>query len=340
MNTALRVPNGLTGLGNDRGMTLTILGCGTLGIAILSGILSSLTEASTAPSPAYPDSGTATPTTEGPPQRTPTNFIACVRRPESAKRIKLAVQEYRPGVMVLQNENVRGVEAADVVILGCKPYMVADILLQEGMKEALAGKLLISICAGVPVEQMSRVLYGQNYPADNPQDACTLVRVMPNTAALVRESMTVIATNTPPLPSELSTLVDWIFTRIGRVVHLPPAMMDVSTALCGSGPAFLALMLESLADGAVAMGLPRAEAQLMAAQTMRGTAGLVQHGEHPALVREKVSTPGGCTIGGLLVLEEGRVRGTVARSVREATVVAAQLGKGISGVNGTRFERQ
>lgn len=262
-----------------------------------------------------------------------------MRRPESAKRIKLAVQDYRPGVTVLQNENVRGVEAADVVILGCKPYMVADILLQEGMKEALAGKLLISICAGVPVEQMGRVLYGANYPLELPKDACTLVRVMPNTAAVVRESMTVIATNSPPLPAELSALVDWIFTRIGRVVHLPPSMMDVSTALCGSGPAFLALMLESLADGAVAMGLPRAEAQLMAAQTMRGTAGMVQHGEHPALVREKVSTPGGCTIGGLLVLEEGRVRGTVARSVREATVVAAQLGKGISGVNGTRFER-
>ncbi|KAH0556390.1 Pyrroline-5-carboxylate reductase [Trichoglossum hirsutum] len=113
--------------------------------------------------------------------------------------------------------------------------------------------------------------------------------------------------------------------------------MDASTALCGSGPAFFALILEAIADGAVAMGLPRAEAQLMAAQTMKGTAGMVLGGEHPALVREKVGTPGGCTIGGLLVLEEGRVRGTVARAVREATVVAGQLGRGVQGVNGTRF---
>ena len=113
--------------------------------------------------------------------------------------------------------------------------------------------------------------------------------------------------------------------------------MDASTALCGSGPAFFALVLEAMADGAVAMGLPRAEAQLMAAQTMKGTAGLVLNGEHPAMVREKVSTPGGCTIGGLLVLEEGSLRGTVARGVREATVVASQLGKGMQGVNGTRF---
>jgi pyrroline-5-carboxylate reductase len=163
------------------------------------------------------------------------------------------------------------------------------------------------------------------------------VRAMPNTASLIRESMTVIGSTTPPLPAQTMGLVTWIFKRIGEVVYLPPSTMDACTALCGSGPAFFALMLEAAIDGAVAMGLPRAEAQRMAAQTMRGTAGLVLNGDHPALLRDKVSTPGGCTIGGLLVLEEGRVRGTVARAVREATVVASQLGKGVQGVNGTRF---
>lgn len=236
---------------------------------------------------------------------------------------------------MLQNDNIKGVKEADVIILGCKPQMVKDILEVDGMREALRGKLLISILAGVPVEQIHEILYGDVKMSID--DRCRIVRVMPNTASLVRESMTVIATTTPPLPPELNSLVTWIFSRIGKVVHLPPSLMDASTALCGSGPAFMALVLEAIADGAVAMGLPRAEAQLMAAQTMRGTAALVQNGEHPALVREKVSTPGGCTIGGLLVLEEGRVRGTVARAVREATVVASQLGKGVQGVNGTRF---
>lgn len=224
------------------------------------------------------------------------------------------------------------------MLLGCKPQMVQDILDVEGMREALKGKLLISILAGVPVSQIEEVLYGSVSHKDPEEEGrCRIVRVMPNTASLVRESMTVIATSRPPLPPKLNALVTWMFTRIGRVVNLPPSLMDASTALCGSGPAFMALVLEAIADGAVAMGLPRAEAQLMAAQTMRGTAGLVLNGEHPALVREKVSTPGGCTIGGLLVLEEGRVRGTVARAVREATVVASQLGKGVQGVNGTRF---
>lgn len=225
-----------------------------------------------------------------------------------------------------------------MVLLGCKPQTVADILNEEGMRDALKGKLLISILAGVPVSQIEDILYGDISTGDpEAEGRCRIVRVMPNTASLIRESMTVIATSSPPLPPHLDSLVTWMFTRIGRVVHLPPSAMDASTALCGSGPAFFALILEAIADGAVAMGLPRAEAQLMAAQTMRGTSGLVLNGEHPALVREKVSTPGGCTIGGLLVLEEGRVRGTVARSVREATVVASQLGKGVQGVNGTRF---
>ena len=127
-----------------------------------------------------------------------------------------------------------------------------------------------------------------------------------------------------------------MFTRIGRIVRLPPDEMDASTALCGSGPAAFALVLEAIADGAVAMGLPRAEAQVMAAQTMRGCSGLVRNGEHPAMLKDKLSTPGRCTIGGLMVLEEGAIKGTVARSVREATVVASQLGGGKKGVNGTR----
>ena len=222
------------------------------------------------------------------------------------------------------------------MLLACKPYNLSAVLQEEGIREALAGKLLISILAGVSVSQIENTIYGEASIFDK-GDRCRIVRVMPNTASLIRESMTVIATSDPPLPQSLEALVSWIFTRIGRVVHLPPASMDASTALCGSGPAFFALVLEAMADGAVAMGLPRAEAQLMAAQTMRGTAGLVLNGEHPAMVREKVSTPGGCTIGGLLVLEEGSLRGTVARGVREATVVASQLGKGKQGVNGTRF---
>ena len=289
-----------------------------MGKAILKGILTSQ-----APSPS------------GTPSQTPTRFIACVTRDVSAQSIKDEISPLTSSLRVLQNENLNGVREADVVILGCKPQMVKTVLGGKEMAEALSGKLLISILAGVPESQIREILAGN--PLVSGSEPCRVVRVMPNTASAIGESMTVIATSSPPLPDDLSLLVQWIFTRIGRVVQLSPHLMDASTAVCGSGPAFFALMLEAMIDGGVAMGLPRKEAQVMAAQTMKGAAGLVLEGEHPALLRDKVSTPGGCTIGGLLVLEEGRVRGNIARAVREATDVASQLGKGVTGVNGTRF---
>jgi len=302
----------------------------------MSGIMSTLEELSAGISRRHFVSGQSEPPTPSGdfPLRLPSRFIACVRRKESEKRIHQALKRYSTPFKVCVNDNVSAVQDADVVLLGCKPQMFREILSENGMRQALANKLLITILAGVSGEMIEQQLYGS---MNLPEDACRVIRAMPNTASLVRESMTVIANPSPPLPPEWSNFVTWTFSRIGRVVHLPPSALDASTALCGSGPAFMALVLEALADGGVAMGLPRAEAQLMAAQVMMGTAGLVMSGEHPAILRDKVSTPGGCTIGGLLVLEEGRVRGAVARAVREATVVASQLGKGVVGVNGTRF---
>lgn len=173
-------------------------------------------------------------------------------------------------------------------------------------------------------------------PATEGQSESTkVIRATANTAAVVRDSMTVIAERALKMPQELVAVVDWIFTRTGRVVHLPPSSMTNPTALCGSSAAFLALMLVSLSDGAVAMGLPRAEAQLMVPRTMRGTTDMILVGEHPALIRDKVSTLGGCTIRGRLVLEEGCIWGTVARGVREVVLLTSQLGKaGVGGVVG------
>jgi len=316
-----------SGSNADSGLTLTILGCGNLGIAILSGVLLSLRDTQTS----------NTKSEEENPERLPSRFLACVRSDKSVKKIEQTLGELSKSVKVVQNDNVSAVTEADVVILGCKPWMIKDVLGADGIRDALKGKLLLSICAGVPVSQLQTALYGKaSDEILEKTGECRIVRALPNTASAIRESMTVIATSTPPLPPKLSTLVTWIFKQIGEVVYLPPSAMDAATALCGSAPAFFALMLEATADGALAMGIPRAEAQFMAAQAMRGAAGLVLNGEHPAILRDKISTPGGCTIGGLLVLEEGGVRGTVARSIREATVVASQLGKGVQGVNGTR----
>lgn len=300
-----------------------------MGIAVAGGIMASLESS---------QSSSSTSDVDSLPPRLPTRFNACVRTHSS--RVEKELGHYKAPLTVYKNDNVSAVRDSDIVLLGCKPWMLSDILGQEGMVDALKGKLLISILAGVSVEQIERTLYPSNGGGRGEilrRGGCTVVRAMPNTASAVREGMTVIATTDPPLADDQLAIVKWMFSQIGLVSVLESKLMDVSTALCGSAPAFVALVIEALADGAVAMGMPRQEASMMAAQAARGTTGLVlKGGEHPAVLREKVSTPGGCTIGGLLVLEEGAVRGSVSRAVREATVVASQLGKGVQGVNGTR----
>ncbi|KAH7162446.1 pyrroline-5-carboxylate reductase dimerization-domain-containing protein [Dactylonectria estremocensis] len=318
-------------------LTMAVLGCGTMGVAILSGILTSLSEMQGPKPLQQPRSGASTPMEEVP-QRLPSRFIACVNTAAGAKRVKGTLWEHSSVLKVVHNENLAAVQQAEVVLLSCKAGSVKEILSEHGIAKALHGKLLISVAAGVTVEDIEIALHGAVPSKDPAEDGrCRIVRAMCNTAAVIRESMTVVATTNPPLDPATEGLVTWIFKRIGEVAYLPAANMDASTALCASGPAFFALVLEAAIDGAVAMGIPRVDAQRMAVQTMRGMTGLVQNGEHPALLREKNCTSGGCTIGGVLVLEEGRVRGTVARAVREAAVVASQLGKGAEQVNGTRF---
>lgn len=291
--------------------TFTVLGCGTMGVAILSGIISSLTSLR---SGTNTPNGLLFPDSDPTPSQLPSKFIACVKRPQSAERVRNALGNL--GVKVLQQANVEGVKAADMILLGCKPQMCEEILKAEGMQEALEGKLLVSILAGVKIAQLKALC-----PAST-----RVVRAMPNTASKIREGMTVIAIEDTIPPLERS-LIQWIFSQIGKSLILSEKHMDACTALCGSGPAFCALIVEAMADGGVMMGLPRAEAQMMAAQTMQGAARMVLSGQHPAIIREQVSTPAGCTIGGLLVLEDGKVRSTIARTIQEATNLARSLGE-------------
>jgi len=159
-----------------------------------------------------------------------------------------------------------------------------------------------------------------------------VIRAMPNTPCKIREGMTVISTFPPNYPTEnLETdrkIAINIFSSIGRVLFLEEKHFDVSTAIGGSGPAFVCLFLEAMADGGVMMGLPRAEALEMAAQTLQGAARMVlQEGTHPAQIRDSVTTPGGTTIAGLHALEEGRVRYSIARCIQAATERATLLGQ-------------
>ena len=212
-----------------------------------------------------------------------------------------------------------------MVVLAVPPSAAEGVLSMPGMREAMEGKLLVSILAGVTVAQIEGMLFGDGrYGTAN---CCKIVRVMPNTACAIQQSMTLIMEPSPPLSPAMSHLVTWIFSRVGEITHVTPALMDAGTALCGSSPAFFALMLEAVADGAVTMGIQRSEALKMAAHAMQGTARLVLAGEHPAIIREKVTTPGGSTIRGCLVMEEGRLRATLANALIQATVAASRQGQ-------------
>ncbi|KAL8735109.1 MAG: hypothetical protein Q9166_000985 [cf. Caloplaca sp. 2 TL-2023] len=336
------------GVGSSSPKTLTILGCGTLGSAILFGLLASSADdalnnrlrnsADLKQEKGFVNGHTHDVLEEDHDDlQKPSRILACVRTEESAARLKkeLAGVQHPLSVTIIRGENVRAVQAADTILLGCQPQDLVSCLGAPAMKKALRGKLLISILAGVTIPQIEEVVgptetkatakvNGVNRSEDNIRTT-SIVRAMPNTASMVRASTTVITACSIATSSQIR-LVEWLFTSIGAVSHITAAQFDACTALCGSAPAFFAQFIESLLDGAVALGLRRSEAQVMAANAMKGAAMLILAGEQPETLKEKVATPGGSTIQGLLELERKALRGTVADALIKCTAAASILG--------------
>ncbi|MBW0506537.1 hypothetical protein O181_046252 [Austropuccinia psidii MF-1] len=305
--------------------SLCVLGCGTMGVAILSGVLDSQAKPIQVPSPAA--SCPQNPSEEDsamPPfavsDTLPGRFITCVSRPESAKRLKKLWQDLgQPDVQVRVADNVRSVAECDVVLLCCKPQVAKELLSEPGMPEALSNKLVISILAGTTIAQLHSFL---------PPSTC-VVRAMPNTPCQIREGMTILSTLPPACPQIPKTraILLALFSPIGRCRFLDEKHFDACTAISGSGPAFSLVILEAITDGGVMMGLPRSEALELAAQTMQGAARMVlETGLHPASLKDRVTTPAGCTMAGILALEDGRIRSTIARAIQTATLHASGLG--------------
>jgi pyrroline-5-carboxylate reductase len=219
------------------------------------------------------------------------------------------------GIVVIP-DNVTLVRQADVVILAVKPQVLGAVL--DEIAPASSGKLLISVAAGVSTSQIRRHL---------PPDA-RMIRVMPNTPALVLEGATAIALAAGLGDGDLDTARQ-IFEAVGRVVILEEEMMDAVTGLSGSGPAYIALVVEALADGGVRVGLDRKTAMTLATQTVLGSARLlIDTGMHPGQLKDMVSSPGGTTITGIHTLETGGLRRTLIDAVERATQRSRELGQG------------
>jgi pyrroline-5-carboxylate reductase len=215
------------------------------------------------------------------------------------------------------DDNSRLVREADVVVLAVKPQVMAPVL-AEIAPAVGARHLLISIAAGVATPTI-RTALGKD---------ARIVRVIPNTPALVLEGATAIARGAGARADDLRIAED-IFRAVGRVVVLDEAMLDAATGVSGSGPAYVAIVIESLADGGVRMGLDRATALTLAAQTVLGAAKLLlETGMHPGSLKDMVASPGGTTIAGIAALEEGGIRAAFIRAVERATQRSRELGRG------------
>jgi pyrroline-5-carboxylate reductase len=204
---------------------------------------------------------------------------------------------------------------ADVIVLAVKPQNLPAVLSELG--PTLAHALVISIVAGVTIRTIAEQAGG----------ATRVVRAMPNTPALVREGMTALVMGAG-VSDDDAGLVRTIFETVGRVVAVEERLMDAVTGLSGSGPAYVFQAIEALADGGVMMGLPRQTAELLAAQTVFGSARLVlESGVHPAQLKDRVASPGGTTIAGLHQLEQRGFRAALMAAVEAATTRSKELGR-------------
>ena len=267
------------------GRTLAVVGCGTMGEAIVAGLLRS---------------GLVR----------PDQVIVTTRCEEAAAALRA-----RHGVRAT-TDNPRAVREADAVLLALKPQRIGKVLQIEEVARPLARKPVISIAAGVTLAQL------QGWLPDSP-----VVRAMPNTPCLIGEGMTVLARGQRAGDGEVA-LARRLFETVGRCVEVEDKLMDAVTSLGASGPAFVYVMIEAMADGGVMMGLPRQVALQMAAQVFQGAARMVlSTGFHPAALKDQVTTPAGCTIAGILTMEDGRIRSVLARTIQEAAKVAGELGR-------------
>ena len=223
--------------------------------------------------------------------------------------------------MAVTSDNRKAVKDAEVILLAVKPQAVAEVL-DEIAPELRAKRLLVSVAASVPTSYLEQQLAAASGGQSN---KVAVVRAMPNTPAAVGCGMTTICRGAHAGPADVE-IAQTMFDAVGRTVVVDEKNMDAVTGLSASGPAFAYIILESLAEAGVKVGLPRDVATLLAVQTMKGSASVVlETGEHPALLKDAVTTPAGCTIDGILELEEGKLRVTLIKAVVKATSRAGEL---------------
>ncbi|KAJ4300069.1 hypothetical protein N0V90_005318 [Kalmusia sp. IMI 367209] len=285
--------------------TVAVIGCGTLGTSIAAGLID---------------------------PRDKSNFgigrlIATVGTEASQQRVKDALSAQSSGVTVFtKQDNLQAVKDADVVILAFKPVKREQLFSIPGVAEALRGKLVISIMAGISTTVLSRLVSGGS-EVPGGAEKLQIVRVMPNMAARIREAMTLFTSQEGALTKENLEFTHWIFNQVGQSKHVDESTFDISAVLVGCAGSLLLLAVDGLLDAAVAEGVKRPEATEMVMQSAIGMMKLVPAGDHPSVLREKIASPGGCSIRALLELEKLGVRSAFTCAIMAAAEKSKSLSK-------------
>ncbi|MBI5182869.1 MAG: pyrroline-5-carboxylate reductase [Nitrospinae bacterium] len=213
-------------------------------------------------------------------------------------------------------DNSEAVQKVDIVILAVKPQILSKVV--RGIIDVLdEPKLIISIAAGVPISAIQKVV----------DRKLRIIRAMPNTPALVQEGATALAYSENASQEDIK-IAQQIFDAVGKTVIVDEDLIDAVTGLSGSGPAYIFLIIDSLADAGVKMGLSRDISMILSVQTVLGAAKLVlETGKHPGQLKDMVTSPGGTAIAGLHTLEEGGLRTTMINAVEVATLKSKELGR-------------
>ncbi len=241
----------------------------------------------------------------------PENIICTDVRDDQLKSV---AEKY--GVTTMKN-NIEAVDATDIVIYAVKPQIIASVL-KETSPSLDMSKLIISIAAGVPLAAIESCL----------QKDLRLIRVMPNIAAFVKESASVVAAGKNASEDDIETAMA-IFNSMGKTIFLKEnILMDAITGLSGSGPAYIFMIVDAMADAGVKVGLSRQDALYLSTQTVLGAAKLLMETqEHSGRLKDMVTSPGGTAIAGIHTLEKGGLRTTLINAVEVATERSKELGK-------------
>lgn len=265
--------------------TITFLGCGTMGTAVLSSILKG--------------------------DRIPKKIFT-VNKSDKARN---TLKEKYGDKIVTDLSAEEAIKRSDVLVVGLKPYVTGEVL--NSVKDLLPGKFIISLVAGWTIDQF--LVY-----------TLKVAKVMTNTPAKFGEGMAGIAVSSEVEENKNHELdlVNRLVSGIGKLIVVAESKMDIVTSLVGSGPAYVLLMIESMIDSGIKKGLTYDDSRTAALQVMSGTAKMLEiTGQHPAVLKTQVCTPGGCTIGGLAVMEELGLRTAIIKGVEEGANIAGNLGK-------------